>query len=93
MHNGLHLTEPLPTTVSPYYGRPFVVIHGGRFCDAILARITDEDVKRLPRYVGSISQWVDSTDVLDDRNWAEPLRGAYDDAARRGAETRTAGGR
>ena len=35
-HNRLAITEPLPETVSPYYSRPFRVIHGDRFADAIL---------------------------------------------------------
>ena len=47
-------------------------------CDAI----ADERVRRLARrqhqVVGSISQWADSTDVLDAaRLWWEPLRGVY----------------
>jgi hypothetical protein len=81
MHNALAITEPRPTTVSPYYGRPFQVIHSDRFCEAIEARITDQAIKQLPRHVGSISQWADSTDVLDYSAWWQPLRTAYQGVA------------
>jgi hypothetical protein len=35
MHNGLRLTEPVAAQVSPFYGRPFLVIHGDRFAAAL----------------------------------------------------------
>ena len=66
MHNTLGVTEPQPTQVSRYYGRPFLVIHADRFADAIHAAITSEEVLALPPNVGAIDQFVDSTDVLDD---------------------------
>ena len=34
-HNALKITKPLPTTVSKYFGRPFLVIHGDKFASAI----------------------------------------------------------
>jgi hypothetical protein len=64
MHNDLDITEPLPAQVSNYYNRPFLVIHGDRFADAIYAAITDEKVLALPPALGGIDQFVDSTDVL-----------------------------
>jgi len=66
MHNTLGVTEPQPTQVSRYYGRPFLVIHADRFADAIRVAITSEEVLALPPNVGAIDQFVDSTDVLDD---------------------------
>ncbi|MGH2551137.1 MAG: DUF4037 domain-containing protein, partial [Thermomicrobiales bacterium] len=63
-HNRLELTEPLPVETSLYHDRPFQVIHGEAFAEAIRAGITDEAVLRLPEGVGSVDQWVDSTDVL-----------------------------
>ena len=65
MHNDLGITDPLPTQVSQYYARPFLVIHAHRFVDAIRAAITSEEVRTLPEYLGSIDQFVDSTDALD----------------------------
>jgi hypothetical protein len=77
MHNALGLAEPVPATVSPYFGRPFQVIHGDRFAAALRAAITDEDVRRLPPNPGNTTQWVDSTDVLAPR-WGGALRALYE---------------
>jgi hypothetical protein len=65
MHNALGITAPLPEQVSLFHNRPFRVIHGEVFADAILASISDEAVRALPRYVGSVNQWVEPVDVKD----------------------------
>lgn len=64
MHNALQITPPLESSVSPYYGRPFLVIWGDRFVEAIEAAITDPEVKALPPKIGSVDQFSDSTDIL-----------------------------
>jgi hypothetical protein len=64
MHNALGITDPLATEVSQFYSRPFLVIHADRFVDAIRAVITSEEVRALPEHLGSIDQFVDSTDAL-----------------------------
>jgi hypothetical protein len=81
MHNDLGITESVSPQVSRYYGRPFLVINGGRFVDAITARITDEHVRRLPAGVGAIDQFVDSTDVLSGPGRRAKLWAVYADAA------------
>jgi len=63
-HNALGVTPPLPARVSPFYQRPFQVIHADRFAAALRDAIVDEAVRALPEGVGGIDQWVDSTDVL-----------------------------
>jgi hypothetical protein len=64
MHNDLGISRPLVTQASQFHGRPFLVIQAGEFADAIRERIRDERVRNLPESVGSIDQFVDSTDVL-----------------------------
>jgi hypothetical protein len=64
MHNELEITDPLTTKVSRFHNRPFMIIHGANFADTILAKISDDEVKQLPKYLGAIDQYVDSTDVL-----------------------------
>ena len=64
LHNDLGITAPLPTQVSAYYNRPFLVIHGDKFVEAIRAVIASEEVRALPVHIGGIDQFVDSTDVL-----------------------------
>ncbi len=76
-HNDLALATPLPTQVSPFWARPFQVIHADRFVEAILAAIGDEQVRALPTNLGGVDQWVDSTDVLDEPARFAALRVMY----------------
>jgi hypothetical protein len=64
MHNELGITEPLKAEVSRFHNRPFMIIQADGFADAIHAKIEDDEVKRLPKHLGGIDQYVDSTDVL-----------------------------
>jgi hypothetical protein len=81
MHNDLGITPPLPAQVSPFHSRPFLVIHAERYADAIHAAITDEQVLALPQHLGSIDQYVDSTDVLDDPERFGQFKPFYDPPA------------
>jgi hypothetical protein len=64
MQNALSITDPLPAKVSRYYDRPFDVIQGEHFADAIEAKIDDARIRALPKQIGSIDQFVNSTDIL-----------------------------
>ncbi len=64
LHNELRITDSLTTEVSQFHNRPFMVIHADKFADAIHEKIEDNEVKRLPKYLGAIDQYVDSTEVL-----------------------------
>ena len=65
MHNALNVTEELPETVSPFYDRPFRVIHGEVFAQALVKQITDPEVQRIAarQLIGNINQWSDNTDI------------------------------
>jgi hypothetical protein len=78
-HNALGITEPLPATVSSFHNRPFQVIHGERFAEAIRAQIAEPDVQRIAarRLIGSIDQLSDSTDIRSDAAWRPLLRALY----------------
>jgi hypothetical protein len=77
-HNALGITEPLDPDVRPYYGRPYLVIGADRFADAIEARISDPDVRLLPRRLGSLNQVVDSSDTLESADNRDRLRRVYE---------------
>ncbi len=64
MHNALRITQPVKATVSPFFDRPFLVIHGDEFAKATLAEIRDEEVKSITDLTGSVDQWADNTDLL-----------------------------
>ncbi len=76
-HNALGLTPPLPTQTSWFHNRPYLVIQGETFADALKAAIQDEAVRALPANIGSINQWVESTDVLDDVEMCVKLKAFY----------------
>jgi hypothetical protein len=62
-HNALGITEELDPAPRPFFDRPALVLDAGRFVEACLATVSDP---RLQSYglIGSIDQFVDSTDVL-----------------------------
>ncbi len=53
-HNALKITKHLPTKVTKYYDRPYLVIHGDNFANEIKKGIKDPQVKRITAKVGSI---------------------------------------
>jgi hypothetical protein len=76
-HNALQITGALTPKVSPFYDRPFLVIDGGRFSNAIREKITDLFVKRIADrwMIGSVDQFSDSTDLI---NEARTLRSLFE---------------
>ena len=76
-HNALKITEPLSTEVADYYSRPYSVIFAERFAHAIKQAIRDPRVKRIEIDIGSIDQFTDSTDVIEDLALIKKLRTAY----------------
>ena len=77
LHNALAITPPLPERVSPFYTRPYLVIHAEQFADAIHAAIESPTVRSLPANIGSIDQYVDSTDILANTTPSARLRSLY----------------
>ncbi len=66
-HNALGLTEPLPEEPMPFFNRPFPVIWGQRYADALLAAITDPAMQSLAARapLGSIDQISDNVNLLE----------------------------
>jgi hypothetical protein len=83
LHNALKITKPLPVRVTKYYGRPYLVIHGDAFASAIREAIRDPGVKSITPNVGSIDQFVDSTDVLEQLSIVKRLRVVYKTSGKR----------
>lgn len=71
-HNRLGVTDPVEWSIGSYFSRPYQVLHGA-FVEACVTRITDDQLQRLP-LVGSIDQFVDSTDVLSHATRSRQLR-------------------
>jgi hypothetical protein len=76
-HNALQVTPPLPTQVARFHSRPYLVSQSDLFVEALRAAIVDERVRALPAHLGSVDQYVDSTDVLDRPGRLDQLKDLY----------------
>ena len=77
-HNALKITKTLPTNVTNYYGRPYLVIHADAFASSIKNAIKDPGVKNISTSVGSIDQFVDSPVVLQQASLSRRLGVVYE---------------
>jgi hypothetical protein len=79
-HNSIGITESLDINVNYFFERPFLVIGGERFAQAISAQIKDPKVKLLvnQRLIGSVDQFSDSTDILTETKWRMIIRKLYE---------------
>jgi hypothetical protein len=79
MHNRLEITEPMPETAKPFFGRPFSVIAIHGFSQAILNRIAPDflsaEMRESP--IGGIDQVSDNTDLLEAPGFRSVLRRLY----------------
>jgi hypothetical protein len=81
LHNALEITEPVDPQVRFYHGgRPFQVIHGERFAEALLATIEDPQVRAIVQRagpIGSADQVSDNVDVVSTPERVAKLRTLY----------------
>jgi Domain of unknown function (DUF4037) len=62
-HNALKITKALPTKVTKYFNRPYLVIHGDDFANEIRKAIKDPQVKKITTDIGAVDQFTDSRDL------------------------------
>lgn len=77
MHNNLRVTPEIKPKISPFYNRPYLVPHAARFVDALHEAIQSNEVRGFPRNVGSLNQYIDSTDILSDPGWGNVFEVIY----------------
>jgi hypothetical protein len=77
MHNVLKITPPIVEDVRGYYGRPYLVFECPQLIGDILNNFTDEEVKAIKHGLGSVNQFVDSTDQLSNNSLVEMLKAVY----------------
>ncbi|OLZ11214.1 hypothetical protein [Sulfobacillus thermosulfidooxidans] len=61
------MVKPFPTDVSPFYERPYAVIHAERIAEALWSTLMESPDRSLYeplRFVGSVDQLSDNTDFL-----------------------------
>lgn len=61
--NDAGLAASVDPTARPFHDRPFLVLHAGRFVEALRAAIDDPELRDRPP-VGAVDQYVDNVDVL-----------------------------
>ncbi len=76
-HNSLGITKPSDTNPVNYYSRPYLVIRGERFAEAIRQAITAPEVKKIKVNIGSIDQFTDNTDLIENLALCKKLRALY----------------
>ena len=77
-HNDLRLTKPLSVATTTYYSRPYRVIFAERFATAIKSEIRDPLVKKISIDIGSIDQFTDNTDLIENPGLARKLQALYE---------------
>ena len=77
MHNALKITPPIVEDVSNYYGRPYIVFECPNLVRDIVNSFTDEEVKAIKHGLGSVNQFVDSTNQLSNNSLLEMLKAVY----------------
>ena len=79
-HNKLKITQPIPAKVSNFHGRPFKVIGGEIYAEAIKATITDKVLQQIAQMplIGGVDQFSDSTDLLSKVAWRPKLVRIYE---------------
>jgi len=76
-HNALKITKSLSTKTTDYYHRPYSVIFAERFAKAIKQQIKDPKVKKIATEIGAIDQFTDSTNVVEDLQLVQRMRGVW----------------
>jgi hypothetical protein len=78
MHNTLGITQPLDTKVSSFYNRSYQVIHSERFANEIRMAIKEDEVRKIRVSIGSIDQFVDCTDIMNEPQLYRKLRTMFE---------------
>ena len=77
MHNELGVTDVIEPRLAPFFNRPYQVPHAMRFVDALMGAVRSPSLRAIPSYVGSVDQFADSTDILDEIPMAQALISIY----------------
>ena len=77
IHNALGITGRLNEKAEQYFDRPYIVMADGGYVEELRKRITSEEVRNIKHLLGSVNQFVDSDDKLDDLEFCTKLKELY----------------
>ncbi len=75
-HNKLMITKPIPAKVSAFHDRPFLVIQGADFADALKKEIKDKFISNI-NLIGSVNQLTHTVDLLENNDLLEKMNLLY----------------
>ncbi|MEN8185813.1 MAG: DUF4037 domain-containing protein [Bacteroidota bacterium] len=78
MHNNLKITKPVHAKVSYFHDRPFYVIQGGDFAQAIKDQINDKTILKIRSDIGSVNQITNTVDLLENNLLLKRMKILYD---------------
>ena len=77
MHNALGIIIPLKEAATPYHERPYLVMGDNRYIEELRNALTSEEVTRIKHNLGSVNQFVDSNDRLNNIELCKKLKELY----------------
>jgi hypothetical protein len=77
LHNALGITTRLSENAEQYFNRPYLVMGDGRYGEELRKLIASEEVRNIRHLLGSVNQFVDSHDKLNDLELCRKLKGLY----------------
>ena len=78
MHNELKITKQLPTKVTEFHDRPYLVIHGDVFAEKIKKQIKNKDILHIKLNIGSVNQITNTVDLLEDSELSQRMKNLYE---------------
>ena len=77
MHNTLEVTLPLKETATTYGGRSYLVVGDERYVEELRKALTSREVKNITHSLGSVNQFIDSNDQLNNTFLCQKLKELY----------------
>ena len=78
MHNALGITIPLKEPAAQYHERPYLVFGDERYVEEIRKVVTNKEVRKIKHNLGSVNQFIDSNDQLNNLHLCKKLKGLYE---------------
>ena len=78
MHNALGVTGWIDPAPRGFFTRPYMVIKADRFSNALLAAVKDPELRAVPVRIGSLDQFIDSPDYIENVALYGRTRRLYD---------------
>jgi hypothetical protein len=78
MHNALGVTVHLKETAAQYFDRPYLVLGDERYAEELKKSLKSEEIKSISHMLGSVNQFIDSDDKLNNLELCRKLKDLYE---------------